>query len=359
MLLAVLFCSCATQKMTVDHLKNRVAVLDFKHSANVERGTSEAVTSIFSTYFNPTGFVQVERAQMENILREQKWQSSALSQSEMVKLYELYNVRYVVVGEINQVAGQFNVDLRILDAQTAEVVAKDGKTWNTSDSYRESLEDLANKLAAKLEAYDRQRSETVTAQPQEVKDHWLNRNAIGVQGGAAIFFNPVENIVFPGGHRSGYSECFPPISIAFQRVLDNGNRVEFAFGRTSIQQWNHGYFGYIGLSGTYQSLWRLGGGLHLYAGAGASVGWADSYVHRTDPEYRAYSYGFDLGLLGVLGLEWKFNIPLTLTLDARPWLHFPGFETASFVPTFNLGINYTFGQPNPNKPKRQRNVVVH
>lgn len=44
----------------------------------------------------------------------------------MVALGEMLNVSLVVVGDINVVMEQYNVDVRVVNVQTGTIVAKDG-----------------------------------------------------------------------------------------------------------------------------------------------------------------------------------------------------------------------------------------
>jgi len=119
--------------------------------------------------------------------------------------------------------------------------------------------------------------------------------------------------------------------ISYQQPLDKTNRLEVDLG---LNSWG------FGLNGIYQWVWDLsdlGEGFNWYAGVGAGVG---TYNFNYGNDIHA-NRDFSIGVLGQVGLEYKFEIPLTLSLDYRPGIY--------FVPSFNgtydgicLGARYRF-----------------
>ena len=119
--------------------------------------------------------------------------------------------------------------------------------------------------------------------------------------------------------------------ISYQQPLDKTNRLEVDLG---LNSWG------FGLNGIYQWVWDLsdlGDGFNWYAGIGAGVG---TYNFNYGNDIHA-NRDFSIGVLGQVGLEYKFEIPLTLSLDYRPGIY--------FVPSFNgtydgicLGARYRF-----------------
>ena len=119
--------------------------------------------------------------------------------------------------------------------------------------------------------------------------------------------------------------------LSYQQPLSKVNRVEVDLG---LNSWG------FGLNGIYQWVWDLSDladGFNWYAGVGAGVG---SYNFDFNNNSHAPS-NFGLGVLGQIGLEYKFEMPLTLSLDYRPGIY--------FVPNLNaaydgicLGARYRF-----------------
>lgn len=103
------------------------------------------------------------------------------------------------------------------------------------------------------------------------------------------------------GVRFGYGG-----ELSYQQPLGNANRLELDLGLN-----RYGF----GLNGVYQWVWDLSSlsdGFNWYAGIGAGVG---SYNYSS-------GYPLNVGLLGQIGIEYNFNIPLQLSLDYRPGFYF-------------------------------------
>jgi hypothetical protein len=86
---------------------------------------------------------------------------------------------------------------------------------------------------------------------------------------------------------------------------------------------------YVGLSGVYLWTWGLANGLSCYVGPGGSVGtWSGD------------DSGFNFALNGMIGLEYKFNIPLAVGIDFNP--HFYFLKDVGFTSLISsLGAHFT------------------
>lgn len=121
--------------------------------------------------------------------------------------------------------------------------------------------------------------------------------------------------------------------ISFQTALGGNNRLELDLG---LNSWNSkSDNGGFGLSGVYQWVWNLDAlaqGFNWYVGFGPQIGsWNNS----------SFS-GFALGIVGQIGLEYNFNIPLQLSLDYRPsWYILPNNYGGAWGGTA-FAIRYTF-----------------
>lgn len=79
-------------------------------------------------------------------------------------------------------------------------------------------------------------------------------------------------------------------------------------------------------------------GLRWYVGPGAHIGfwsqkWKDAYPDR--------SSGVAIGVDGVIGLDYKFNAPIDLSLDWQPSFNFVGYNYFE-AGWGGLAIRYTF-----------------
>ena len=106
--------------------------------------------------------------------------------------------------------------------------------------------------------------------------------------------------------------------ISFQTAMGSGNRLELDFGSTG---WNNGSNNYgTQITGIYQwvrSLSDLGPGFNWYAGLGGTLGFYKS-SQSNSPFYP--------GIVGQLGIEYNFSIPLQLAFDWRPNFYFASYD---------------------------------
>ena len=127
----------------------RCAVLEFRAGVGVSQSDVDGISAIFITYFRPAGYTMVERTQIDKVIEEQGFQRSKMTQTQMVRVGEILNVSKIVVGDVNVVFGQYQVDARVINVETGTISATEGATFATS-SYRSSMQSVAQKLASKI-----------------------------------------------------------------------------------------------------------------------------------------------------------------------------------------------------------------
>ncbi|MBR1834983.1 MAG: hypothetical protein IJ785_05720 [Bacteroidales bacterium] len=108
--------------------------------------------------------------------------------------------------------------------------------------------------------------------------------------------------------------------LSYQQALGSANRLELDLGWHNYTE--HGT--YFNLTGIYQWNWNISGGLGWYVGLGANAG---LYTGKYQDD------NFGIGLDGQIGIEYKFSIPLQVSLDFRPQMDFLGHASG-----FGLGI---------------------
>ncbi|WP_047546393.1 hypothetical protein [Psychroserpens sp. Hel_I_66] len=134
------------------------------------------------------------------------------------------------------------------------------------------------------------------------------------------------------GLRLGDSDGFGA-EISYQRGLGDNNRVEIDLGLRS----GNGYDGFK-LAGIYQWVWNIEGGFNWYAGVGGGVGSYSFDKPFNDNNDDSETFFF---AAGDIGIEYNFDFPLQLSLDARPELGFGDFrDDLDF--DIALGIRYRF-----------------
>jgi len=136
------------------------------------------------------------------------------------------------------------------------------------------------------------------------------------------------------GLRLGY-----PAEISFQSALSNSTRIELGLGFRTYGYGANSNYSLFSLSGVYQWVWDLSAlstGFNWYAGLGASLGYYSySYVNSD------YS-GYPVSLLGQIGIEYNFDIPLRLSLDYRPAVQLNANRSGFIADGIALGVRYRF-----------------
>jgi hypothetical protein len=136
------------------------------------------------------------------------------------------------------------------------------------------------------------------------------------------------------GLRLGY-----PTELSYQKALNKSNRLELGLGFRSYGYGINSNYSQFSLSGTYQWVWDLSSladGFNWYAGVGAAVGYY-SY------SYLNYNYSaLPVSILGQIGIEYNFAIPIRLSLDYRPAFQLNGNGNGFVGDGIALGIRYRF-----------------
>lgn len=135
------------------------------------------------------------------------------------------------------------------------------------------------------------------------------------------------------GLRFGDSDGFGP-EINYQHALRENNRLELGLSWHSRRHHDA-----IKLIGIYQWVWNIEGGFNWFAGPGVGLGNV-SYNY----DHHHHDYGRDSEFFafisGAIGIEYSFNIPLMISLDARPQLNLGYNNDLGF--DVGLGIRYQF-----------------
>ena len=113
----------------------RCAVLGFKAVVGISQADVDGISAIFITYFRPAGYTMVERTQIDKAIDEQGFQRSKMTESQMVRTGKILNVSKIVIGDVNIVMGQYNVDTRVINVESGTIAATEGATF-TGSSYR-------------------------------------------------------------------------------------------------------------------------------------------------------------------------------------------------------------------------------
>lgn len=134
--------------MALTMTAQRAAVMEFKAGVGVSQADVDGLCGMFTTGFRPAGYTIIERSQIDRIISEQNMQRSKLTEDEMVHIGELLNMSCIVIGDVNVVMGEYNVDVRVINVESGVVIATAGKAF--TGSYGENMRTLAQTLAGKI-----------------------------------------------------------------------------------------------------------------------------------------------------------------------------------------------------------------
>ena len=144
-----LFSLCMICLLAISAIAQRAAVMEFKAGVGISQADVDGLSGIFTTYFRPSGYTMIERTQIDRIIDEQQLQRSSMTESQMVRIGQLLNLSKIVIGDVNIVMGQYNVDVRVINVESGTIAATEGATFAGS-SYRETMKSLAQKLAGQI-----------------------------------------------------------------------------------------------------------------------------------------------------------------------------------------------------------------
>lgn len=223
-----LFSVCLICLLAMSAMAQRAAVMEFKAGVGISQADVDGISGIFTTYFRPAGYTMIERTQIDRIIEEQRMQRSAMTESQMVRVGQLLNLSKIVIGDVNVVMGQYNVDVRVINVESGTIAATEGATFAGS-SYREVMKNLAQKLAGQIAI---SAGPTVTAQPTPSSPTPKTRTKVEtVYGYLHVFpnelgvfqsipINVISNINNQGMH--GYDEWRVPTNEELSLLRANG-----------------------------------------------------------------------------------------------------------------------------------------
>lgn len=146
---------------TAQNKKMKIAVMDFKAGVGVNANEVEGLSDmLINTMYESGKFNIVERSQINQVLKEQKFQGSELTNEQLAQVGRILGVESVLIGTVNflaehknldgSVTGEYNVDVRAVDVESGEVVTTAGAAKSSGSTYRSMMEKIGRQLAANL-----------------------------------------------------------------------------------------------------------------------------------------------------------------------------------------------------------------
>lgn len=127
---------------------------------------------------------------------------------------------------------------------------------------------------------------------------------------------------------------------SMQKIFSDANRLELDLGLSwwDVASYHHLY---TTVTGAYHWTFPIVAGLQWFVGPGAQVG---IHSEKWDGDDVAHTH-FRLAAVGQVGIEYNFDFPLQLALDARPGIDLLGFGREAhdyWVYSYAFSIRYRF-----------------
>ena len=137
-------------KNDTNNEKMKIAVMDFRDGVGVNRSEVDGLSDmLINTMFKTGKFEIIERTQLNQVLKEQKLQGELTTQ-QLAKVGRILGVESILVGTVNYVRGEYNIDVRAVDVETAMIVTTAGASKKSMSSYRKMMEKIGKQLAKNL-----------------------------------------------------------------------------------------------------------------------------------------------------------------------------------------------------------------
>ena len=111
--------------VTVQAEKLVISILDFKGEDVSEKVLRASYQTLETSLIQSNRFTVVDKKERDAVLKEQQFQQSGLcDDSCIVDLGKYIGAEYLVVGEIIEFPGLYQIDLKILSVETGETTKK-------------------------------------------------------------------------------------------------------------------------------------------------------------------------------------------------------------------------------------------
>ena len=136
-----------------DNNKILIAVMNLK-PVGVDDATAVTVSDLIRTELHNTGlFKIIERAQMEEILKEQAFQESGCTETECaVEIGRLLSANKILVGTVNKLGTAFIINARIVDVENGVMEFADKAKVESESSLDEACSVFARKIANRIKS---------------------------------------------------------------------------------------------------------------------------------------------------------------------------------------------------------------
>lgn len=132
--------------------------MDFNPGVGVDNSTVNGLSDmLINSLFSTGHYTIIERSQLDKVFREQGFQKNNVPDAVALKVGKIVGAKALVLGTVNKVTynglEEYNIDVRVVDAETGELVSTAGVTKTGFDTFRDMMEKLSVQLDAKIYGY--------------------------------------------------------------------------------------------------------------------------------------------------------------------------------------------------------------
>lgn len=158
--------------MNAQNQKMKIAVMDFRPGVGVSQSETEGLSDmLINTLFQTGKFEIIERTQIDQAKKELKFQETEPTYEQIAQMGRFLGVEAVLVGTVNKLFDEYNVDVRAINVESAKVVTTAGRSLDkkSASAFRKMMEKLGKELADNL-------IEEKTVVVEEVKKPVVKKN---------------------------------------------------------------------------------------------------------------------------------------------------------------------------------------
>ncbi len=132
--------------------KERIAILDFE-AGSVSADTAKTVAELLGTELVNTGkFAVIERKQIAKVMNEQGFQmTGAVDMEKAVQVGKLLAVKYLVMGSVAKLGGNYIINGKIVDVESGNVLLATKVVVKNEGEFIAGCETLSQQMVEKLE----------------------------------------------------------------------------------------------------------------------------------------------------------------------------------------------------------------
>ena len=142
--------SCATMFVCSEssvQWRPTIAVMDFRAGAGLGENEVDGLSEMLIHSLYETGkFKIIERSQLDKVCKEQELQQTDLTSSQIIELGEILGVEALVMGAVNYIATEYNVDVRVVDCTTGEIMSTAGATKTKRKTFQELMKGIGKEI---------------------------------------------------------------------------------------------------------------------------------------------------------------------------------------------------------------------